>query len=195
MPEHSTTNLPLDALEGFSAAFSADGERFALASNFGFARVWRTASWREEVTLRGFLNYASSVAFSPDGRLLAAGPGASNEIRVWDVSTQQWRFDLRGHTDFVMWVCFTPDGQTLASASHDRTIKLWSIETGQELLSLPQAAGVFQTVFSGDGRILAAGTYGSEGTNYLTNVKLIRAPSLEEIAAAEAKDKLSSDSR
>ena len=48
IPEHSTTNLRLDALEAnWTVAFSSDGERFAIASALGHARVWRTGTWRE----------------------------------------------------------------------------------------------------------------------------------------------------
>ncbi|MEH2317053.1 AAA-like domain-containing protein, partial [Nostoc sp.] len=40
---------------------------------------------------------------------------------------------LEGHSDFVNSVIFSPDGKTLASASDDKTIKLWNLDTGKEI--------------------------------------------------------------
>ena len=40
-------------------------------------------------------------------------------------------FTLSGHTDWVLSVAFSPDGRTLASASHDKTLKIWEVKTGQ----------------------------------------------------------------
>ena len=94
------------------------------------------------------------------------------------------RFDLRGHREIIHDLVFTPDGLTLASASHDRSVRLWSIRNGQELISLTQEGGVYQTAFSADGRIMAVGTYSSRGTNNVFNVHLIQVPLLEEIKSA-----------
>jgi WD40 repeat protein len=66
-----------------------------------------------------------SVAFSPDGNLLASGGGyRDNAIRLWDTRTWAPRHVLRGHKGKVSFLAFHPSGKTLASASHDRTLKL-----------------------------------------------------------------------
>jgi WD40 repeat protein/tRNA A-37 threonylcarbamoyl transferase component Bud32 len=65
---------------------------------------------------------------------------------------------LRGHTGPVHSVAFSPDGQRLASASWDRTVKLWEVATGKELLTLKGHTGVVSSVaFSPDGQRLASG--------------------------------------
>jgi WD40 repeat protein len=72
-----------------------------------------------------------TVAFSPDGALLASG-GDDDRITLWDVASGQKHGEpLIGHTDWVQGVAFSPDGALLASASHDRTIRLWETATGK----------------------------------------------------------------
>ena len=77
------------------------------------------------------------AAFSPDGRLVAAGnadlDGGDGSIRIWDVETGQPHGDvLSGHQDVVNAVVFSPDGTELASASVDGTVRIWNVETGQQ---------------------------------------------------------------
>jgi WD40 repeat protein len=58
-------------------------------------------------------------------------------------------------------VGLAPDGKTLASASEDKTIKLWQVATGEELLILKgHEKRVNAVAFSADGRTLASGDHG-----------------------------------
>lgn len=68
----------------------------------------------------------TSVAMSPDGRLVAAG-SLDTIVRIWDVNTGQLVERLRGHKDSVYSVAFTPDGKGLVSGSLDKTLKYWDI--------------------------------------------------------------------
>lgn len=70
-----------------------------------------------------------SVAFSPDGKFLAAATG--NTVEIWDVAAGKRTAILRGHAYEVMSVAFSPDGKTLASGSDDETIKLWDVAAGK----------------------------------------------------------------
>ena len=67
-----------------------------------------------------------NVAFSPDGKLLAAGNGYS-EVRWWRVADGALLHEPRGHTDSVNSVAFAPDGQRLVSGALDGSVRLWRV--------------------------------------------------------------------
>src|SRR6266478_2779264 len=76
---------------------------------------------------------------------------------------------LTGHVDPVNSVAFSPDGQTLASGSADKTIKLWNVTSGKEVLTLKGHTNtVFSVAFSPDGQTLASGS--NDDTIKLWNV-------------------------
>lgn len=63
---------------------------------------------------------------------------------------------LRGHTDVVTAVAFSPDGKTIASGSRDKTVRLWSLETGAVLQTIEGSREQpISIVFSADGKRLA----------------------------------------
>ncbi|MEH2303969.1 protein kinase domain-containing protein [Nostoc sp.] len=122
-----------------------------------------------ERTLTRHSDCVNSVAFSPDGQILASA-SSDRTIKLWNVTTGKLLQSLLGHSNSVNSVAFSPDGQTLASASSDGTIKLWNVTTGKLLQSLlGHSNSVNSVAFSPDGQTLASG--GSyDGTIKLWNV-------------------------
>jgi WD40 repeat protein len=98
-----------------------------------------------------------AVAFSPDGKLLAAGTGEPREqgtVTVWDVATARVRLRHAEKTG-VPGVAFSPDGKTLAIASYDNAARLIDVATGKVRATFAHPKEVRSVAFSPDGKRLA----------------------------------------
>ena len=99
-----------------------------------------------------------SLAFSPDGKVLAMGD-SNGEVRLYQVADSQQILTCKGHTNWVVSLAFSSDGSTLASSSTDFTVKLWSVSTGQCLQTLQgHSKGVWSVAFARGDRIIASGS-------------------------------------
>jgi WD40 repeat protein len=126
--------------------------------------------------------YASSLAVSPAGGLVASAT-AAGEVRLFDPFKGELIESVHGHLNGASCVAFSPDGRRLISTSGGReAVKLWDVGTRQEqeLLTLGGTGSLLEaTRWSADGDVILAGP----------PWQAWRAPSWEEIAEAEAKDK------
>ena len=112
-------------------AFSPDGRTLASTSGTEI-KLWDTASGAMTATLTETTSDVYSVAFSLDGKTLAAG-NDDGTIELWNVASGANTKTLTGHTDQVWSVAFSPDGKTLASGSKDCTVKLWQVSDGKNI--------------------------------------------------------------
>jgi WD40 repeat protein/tRNA A-37 threonylcarbamoyl transferase component Bud32 len=136
-------------------AISHDGTRVASVSTDKRVRLWDVQAGRVMHTFPRFSEgIAISVAFSPDGRHLAAGSWGG--AALWDLSTWEAR-ELRGQSGAAARsVAFSPDGSVLA-ASSTNTIKLWRVETGEPWATVKGHSNVvFEVAFLEGGRTLAS---------------------------------------
>jgi WD40 repeat protein len=114
--------------------------------------------------LRSHTDYVQALAFSPDGRTLAAGSYLGMVI-LWDVTDPARPVRLGrpfggGHPNAV--VAFSPDGRTLGAGSSDNTVILWNVTNWARpaRLGRPLAdnSPVTSLAFTRDGRTLATGS-------------------------------------
>lgn len=97
-----------------------------------------------------------SVAFSPDGKILASA-SADHTIRLWEIESGETLRTLIGHRDEVNDIAFSPNGKYLASCSDDSTVRIWSVEEGETLHQLSEHdESVGSVAFNPDGRYLAS---------------------------------------
>lgn len=182
----------LDALSGkerpvlnhqgvYDLAFSPNGSLVATCQGSGRRNceisLWGTNVGAAPVVIGQSTNGFIAVAFSPDGRLLAAADSSwaanqyverhrpmPNIVRVWDVETGRLVYSLAGHKYCIWRLAFSPDGKYLASVSGlyqggaPGEVKVWLLRTGKEIFNLKGHNNcVFSVAFSPNGKRLATG--------------------------------------
>jgi predicted NACHT family NTPase len=99
-----------------------------------------------------------SVAYSPDGKLIAIGD-ASGEIRVWNAREGRAILSCVGHTDWVRSVAFDRTSKRLVSASFDYSVRVWDAHKGKCLKILEEHTNRVNSVaISPDGSLIASGS-------------------------------------
>lgn len=151
--------------------FNSSGTLLASSSQDGTIKLWDVSLRRELRTIKIGANVLS-LAFSHDGKLLAAGddgkvPGKS--VTIWDVATGKeipCAFGAQ-HDGDIYDLQFSPDDKTLAvttctsegAGSEGVAVRLWNVKTGESSATLPCNKGTCQTSisFNQDGTQLAVG--------------------------------------
>jgi WD40 repeat protein len=166
----------LKTLEGHTAwvyavAVTPDGRRAVSASKDKTLRVWDLETGGSRV-IEGSV---CAVAVTPNGR--RAVSGSMDDTRVWDLETGHSRvlqtppvadmlhamlyggtFGPWVHTDSVEAVATTPDGRRAVSASKDKTLRVWDLETGHSRVLKGHTDGVSAVAVTPDGRRAVSGS-------------------------------------
>jgi WD40 repeat protein len=118
-----------------AVVFSPDGKLLATGTH-GRVAIWDLQTVKPVKVLTNVLGAVNDLRFSPDGKLLAVGggqPSAKGDLRLYRVSDWKLLGTLSGHTDVVSGIAFSPDGKLLVSASFDKTVRIWDVNTRQTL--------------------------------------------------------------
>jgi RNA polymerase sigma factor (sigma-70 family) len=154
-------------------AFSPDGKRVAGCDpGRKIVNLWNLASGALERKLKIEEAQPWSLAFSPDGKLVAVGgqrEDKTGEITLWEVNNGKLRhqWDLEHYANTVV---FSPDGKRIASSDGGDLVKIWDVEKGEVMVSIKgNKRGPRSIAFFPNGAILAVG--GPDGRVRLWNVR------------------------
>ena len=164
----------------WTVTISHDGTLIASGSDDTTIRLWDTQTGTCLKILTGHTHRVWCVTFSPDDTLIASASD-DGTMRIWERATgryiQEWRQTTplskddgqvaqnaaKGHTAWTRTISFSPDGRYLASGSHDQTVCIWEISSGQCLFQLVGHSNVVWSVaFSPTEPVLASA--GDDGT-------------------------------
>ena len=174
--------LDAHAREIHAVAFSADGALFASAGGGNNPAadeitLWTPSTGERRMTFADYKGVASSLAFSPDGTLLAVG-GTDGRIRLLEVNSGGERSSFAGATQGeVACLAFTFDGKVLVSVVHlvgTREIievTRWDVERSAQRASFqPGASSPF--ALSPDGMTMAWIVQGEPSGLWTTNLEM-----------------------
>jgi RNA polymerase sigma factor (sigma-70 family) len=145
-----------DHAGAIAAVLSPDGKALATGGNDAVVKLWDVATAKAVTTFpaKEGTGRASALAFSPDGRTLAAGSPLAPRTVLWDTAAGTERLTLPAEATAL---AFSPDGKRLATG-HFTAIRLWDVATGKELGALRgHACHVHALAFLPDGQTLVSG--------------------------------------
>lgn len=150
LPEHHTDVV--------SVAFAPARGQLATGDRMGVMRIW-TGEGELVSESPGPEDALTALSFSPDGSLIAGG-SYNGSLSMWHASGEQVGERVRAQPTGapILALAFAPDGRRLASAGIGKTVRIWSLDTGEQLGELVvDDPTVSRLAFSPDGTRIVTG--------------------------------------
>ncbi len=138
-------------------AFHPTADLLACGGGDKSVLVVNPATGEKVIELPTAADAVRDVAFSADGKWLAAGGCGDKTVHVWEVAAWKKVATLTGAKDSYYSIAFSPDGRTLASGSVDGNVYLWDTAGWEPRATLPHGVKVYGVAFTPDGKRLACG--------------------------------------
>jgi hypothetical protein len=143
-------------------AWSPDGSSLAVTDKTGEGRenrgigIWDVRTLTLRKGMRRRVEVCNVPCWSPDGQIIVA-PGIDGDVYVHAGDSLRALRRLRGHRDIIYFVDISPDGELAASGSGDKTVRVWDLSTGNEVVTLEGFGDPVGCIkFSPGGDMLAA---------------------------------------
>ncbi len=122
----------------------------------------RAEDQQERLVLKAHSKMVKSLAFSPDGKILASA-SLDGTAKLWDAATGKLIRTFRSDRDPIFDrlseirnVAFGPKGKRLVGMSTDGKMKVWDVDSGKQLLAIKHSIATYGFAFSPDGKHLAS---------------------------------------
>lgn len=142
-----------------AVAFNKDGSELA-ASGYHEVTIWNATSGALARRIKNVPERVHSLAYSPDGSLLAVAggrPGQAGSVKLFNPADGALVKELGSMNDVAFRAVFNPAGNKLAASSADRSIRVYDVASGkQEILIEDHADWVIGLAWNGDGSRLVS---------------------------------------
>ncbi len=142
--------------------------------------IWDLVTRKQVSVLKGHAGSVGTLCFSRDEKYLVSGGGGNVTYRkpreyynlmLWDVVKGDLISVLSGHVDVVKKVKFTPDGRYIASVSEDNSVRLWDVNSSEQIWKYESDCYFLSCSITSDGKYLAASS--RDGTIKIWDLKKI----------------------
>lgn len=148
-------------------AISSDSRFLLSGSEDKTVKLWEIANNEVRLSLESGMAIVESVAFSPDGSVMAASN--SYTTTVWETASGRQLYQIFVQASLMTCLVFSPDGRYLLTGALDKTARLWEATTGNPVRSfLGHNNGIWDVAFSPDGQYILTGAY--DHTARLNNI-------------------------